>query len=128
MNIIIRRPIYNPSLLVPGMDVAINIPSIKAVLAEREYQFITSMAGDNFSEALKVPRAAQWLQQYYTAPAETPVHAISDKQEEDAAASKQSESSFSRQEMFKNAVKADKGKAQPPAPPKVFLQAFAYDV
>ncbi len=54
MNITVRRPIYNPNLLVPGMDVAINIPSIKTVLAESEYQLITSMAGDNFSEPLKV--------------------------------------------------------------------------
>ena len=121
MNIIIRRPIYNPSLLVPGMDVAINIPSIKTVLAESEYQFITSMAGDNFSEALKVPRTAQWLQQYYTAPTEAPEPANLDQEEKDSAASKQSESSPSRREMFKKAVKADKDKAQPMPPTKVSL-------
>ena len=67
MKITLRRPIFNPQLRVPGTDVAIDIPSITAVLAEREYQFITSMAGDNFSEPLKVPQAAQWLQQYYSA-------------------------------------------------------------
>ena len=54
MNITLRRPIYNPNLLVPGTDVAISIPSIKTVLAEKEYQLITSMAGENFSEPLKV--------------------------------------------------------------------------
>ena len=54
MSISVRRPIYNPHLLVPGVDVAITIPSIKTVLAESEYQLITSMAGDNFSEPLKV--------------------------------------------------------------------------
>lgn len=57
MTITVRRPIYNPNLLVPGMDVAVNIPSIKTVLAESEYQLITSMAGDNFSEPLKVTSA-----------------------------------------------------------------------
>lgn len=61
-----RRPIYNPHLLVPNLDVAVNIPSIKTVLSDKEYQLISSMAGDNFAEPLKVPQAAQWLQQYYT--------------------------------------------------------------
>lgn len=61
-----RRPIYNPHLLVPNLDVAVNIPSIKMVLSDKEYQLISSMAGDNFAEPLKVPQAAQWLQQYYT--------------------------------------------------------------
>ena len=66
MNISMRRPIYNPHLLVPSLDVAVNIPSIKTVLSDKEYQLISSMAGDNFAEPLKVPQAAQWLQQYYT--------------------------------------------------------------
>lgn len=58
MKVSVRRPIYNPHLLVPGVDVAITIPSIKTVLAESEYQLITSMAGDNFSEPLKVCHTA----------------------------------------------------------------------
>ena len=66
MKITMRRPIYNPHLLVPNLDVAVNIPSIKMVLSDKEYQLISSMAGDNFAEPLKVPKAAQWLQQYYT--------------------------------------------------------------
>ncbi len=64
MSISVRRPIYNPHLLVPGVDVAITIPSIKTVLAESEYQLITSMAGDNFSEPLKVSSRTVGLRSY----------------------------------------------------------------
>lgn len=119
MNITIRRPIYNPNLLVPGMDVAINIPSIKTVLAEKEYQFITSMAGDNFSEPLKVPSAAQWLQQYYTAPTEVPVPEGTSKEEEGGTSEQGAGAPTSKQELFKQAVKAEKEQAQPKPPPKV---------
>lgn len=82
MKITLRRPIYNPKLQVPGTDVAIDIPSITAVLAESEYQFITSMAGDNFSEPLKVPQAAQWLQQYYSAEPMVAVPELADEEGE----------------------------------------------
>lgn len=65
MEITLRRPIYNPHLLVPNLDAAVSIPTIKTVLSDKEYQMISSMAGDNFAEPQKVPQAAQWLQQYY---------------------------------------------------------------
>lgn len=118
MNITLRRPIYNPKLLVPGTDVAIDIPSIKTVLAESEYQFITSMAGDNFSEPLKVPQAAQWLQQYYSTDT-TVAFPEESRREGDRAASEQAgEQPASKQELFKQAVKAEKDKPQQ-APPQV---------
>lgn len=123
MSITLRRPIYNPKLLVPGTDVAIEIPSIKTVLAESEYQFITSMAGDNFSEPLKVPQAAQWLQQYYTtdttvlSPEEPLAEADTATSEEAGAGA----SPPSKQELFKQAVKAEEGQPQKP-PPQVANQ------
>ena len=117
MNITLRRPIYNPNLLVPGTDVAIDIPSIKTVLAESEYQFITSMAGDNFSEPLKVPQAAQWLQQYYSTDTTVALPEVS-QMEGDRAAPEQAEAPLpSKQELFKQAVKAEKGESQKPTPP-----------
>ena len=116
MNITLRRPIYNPKLLVPGIDVAIDIPSIKTVLAESEYQFITSMAGDNFSEPLKVPQAAQWLQQYYSTGTTVALPEVSGM-EGDKTASEQAEAqSPSKQELFKQAVKAEKSEHQKPPP------------
>lgn len=122
MKITLRRPIYNPSLLVPGTAVAIDIPSITAVLAESEYQFITSMAGDNFSEALKVPQAAQWLQQYYSAEPMVAVPELAGGEGGDTAAPEQTGSPrSSRQELFKQAVHANKAAAQKP-PIKVVTQ------
>lgn len=135
MSITLRRPIYNPKLLVPGTDVAIEIPSIKTVLAESEYQFITSMAGDNFSEPLKVPQAAQWLQQYYST--DTTVLSPEPLAEGDTATSEEAgagASPPSKQELFKQAVKAEEGQPQKP-PSKVIscissevpiVQSFAY--
>lgn len=48
------------------MQVGIDIPSIKASLSDREYRLITSVAGDNFSEPLRLPQAAVWLEDMYT--------------------------------------------------------------
>ena len=47
------------------MQVAIEVPSIKATLSDREYQLITSIAGNNFSEPQRLPPAALWLERYY---------------------------------------------------------------
>lgn len=44
------------------MQVGIDIPSIKATLSDSEYRFITSVAGSNFGEPLRLPAAAQWLE------------------------------------------------------------------
>ena len=116
MNITLRRPIYNPKLLVPGTDVAIDIPLIKTVLAESEYQFITSMAGDNFSEPLKVPQAAQWLQQYYSTDTTVALPEVSGMEADKAASERAGAPSPSKQELFKQAVKAEKGEHQKPPP------------
>lgn len=120
MKITLRRPIYNPKLRVPGTDVAIDIPSVTAVLAESEYQFITSMAGDNFSEPLKVPQAAQWLQQYYSAEPMAAVPELADGEGEGEgvtgpSAPEQTGSPLSsRQELFKHAVHPEQDASQKP--------------
>ena len=44
------------------VQVGIDIPSIKATLSDSEYRFITSVAGSNFGEPLRLPAAAQWLE------------------------------------------------------------------
>lgn len=45
-------------------QVSIEIPSIKATLSDREYDLITSIAGDNFKEEQQVPKAALWLENH----------------------------------------------------------------
>ena len=47
------------------MQVALDLPSIKATLLDREYQLIQSMAGDNFGEAQRLPQGSEWLEQQY---------------------------------------------------------------
>ncbi len=42
------------------------MPSIKATLSDQEYRLITSVAGQNFGEELRLPEAALWLQEAYT--------------------------------------------------------------
>jgi hypothetical protein len=49
------------------LQVAIDVPSIKATLSDREYGLITSVAGANFGEALRLPPAALWLEEHYAA-------------------------------------------------------------
>lgn len=64
---------------------AIGIPSIKATLSDREYALITSVAGANFGEPLRLPPAALWLEEHYAAAAQA-----EDAQEPDQADSEQS--------------------------------------
>lgn len=45
------------------MQVAMDLPSIKATLSDREYTLIVSMAGDNFGEEQRVPSGAVWLEE-----------------------------------------------------------------
>lgn len=42
------------------------MPSIKATLSDREFDLITSIAGDNFKEEQQVPQGALWLEQHHT--------------------------------------------------------------
>ena len=51
-----------------GAQVALDIPSIKATLSDREFQLIQSMAGDNFGEAQRLPPGALWLEEQYAEP------------------------------------------------------------
>ena len=46
------------------LQVSIEVPSIKATLSDREFDLITSIAGDNFKEEQQLPKAALWLEQY----------------------------------------------------------------
>ena len=46
-------------------QVALDIPSIKATLSDREFQLIQSMAGDNFGEQQRLPDGALWLEDAY---------------------------------------------------------------
>ena len=41
----------------------IDIPSIKATVSDQEYRLITSVAGQNFGEELRLPEAALWLEE-----------------------------------------------------------------
>jgi hypothetical protein len=50
------------------MQVAIEVPSIKATLSDREFQLITSIAGDNFNEPQLLPPSALWLEHFYLRP------------------------------------------------------------
>ena len=43
----------------------ITIPSIKATISDQEYRLITSVAGQNFGEDLRLPGAALWLEEAY---------------------------------------------------------------
>ena len=49
-----------------SVQVGIDIPSIKATLSDSEYRFITLVAGSNFGEPLRLPAAAQWLEDALT--------------------------------------------------------------
>ena len=40
------------------------MPSIKAALSDREFALITSVAGANVSEALRIPASALWLEEH----------------------------------------------------------------
>ncbi len=46
------------------LQVSIEVPSIKATLSDREFDLITSIAGDNFKEEQQLPKAALWLEQH----------------------------------------------------------------
>ena len=47
------------------LQVSIEVPSIKATLSDREFDLITSIAGDNFKEEQQLPKAALWLEQHH---------------------------------------------------------------
>jgi len=68
------------------------------------------------SAVMQVPPAAQWLQQYYTAPTEAPI--LMGSGEEDNKDEEAESATPSKQEQFKQAVKADKEAAEP-KPPQV---------
>ncbi|KAK9908805.1 hypothetical protein WJX75_003140 [Coccomyxa subellipsoidea] len=62
LSVTMQRPIRDLLQCLPKFQVGINIPSIKATLSDSEYRFITSVAGSNFGEPLRLPAAAQWLE------------------------------------------------------------------
>lgn len=65
---------------------------------------------DEFA-VVQVPPAAQWLQQYYTAPTEAPI-AMGSGEEDSKDEAAESETA-SKQEQLKQAVRADKEAAEP---------------
>ena len=46
-------------------QVAMDLPSIKATLSDKEYALIMSMAGDNFGEEQRVPSGSVWLEEMW---------------------------------------------------------------
>ena len=79
------RPVRDLQKRVPDVEVAIDLPSMKASLSDREYQLITSVAGANLSEATRVPEAARWLQCRHL-PGTLPRDADEDEADADRAA------------------------------------------
>ena len=64
MQLDLRRPVHDPGQTLPGIELSISMPSIKASLTDREYQLATSMASSNMSEELRTPDSALWMEQY----------------------------------------------------------------
>ena len=64
MQLDLRRPVHDPPQTLPGIELSISMPSIKATLSDREYQLATSMASSNMSEELRTPESALWIEQY----------------------------------------------------------------
>ena len=65
LQVTLVRPVRDLRKRVPDVEVAIDLPSMKASLLDREYQLITSVAGANLSEATRVPEASRWLQRQH---------------------------------------------------------------
>lgn len=57
------RPLKDPAQRVPGFELAIEMPSLRACLDDVEYRMITTLASENTSEALRTPAGAVWLAQ-----------------------------------------------------------------
>lgn len=49
------------------VQVALDLPSIKATLSDKEYSLIASISGDNLGEQQRIPSGAVWLDQMCTA-------------------------------------------------------------
>ena len=81
------RPVRDLQHRVPDVEVAVDLPSMKATLSDREYQLITSVAGANLSEATRVPEAARWLQKQHL-PGTLPDDAEGDDSDGDLGAAK----------------------------------------
>ncbi len=64
MQLDLRRPVHDSQQTLPGIELSISMPSIKATLSDREYQLATSMASNNMSEELRTPDSAAWMEQY----------------------------------------------------------------
>ncbi|KAK9834254.1 hypothetical protein WJX81_000411 [Elliptochloris bilobata] len=80
MRIRLRRPLRDRFRRLPAFEVGLAIPSIKAALSDREFALITSVAGANVSEPLRIPAAALWLEERVLQ------HADADGEDADATA------------------------------------------
>lgn len=61
----LTRPLKDAAAQVPGFELAIEMPSLRACLDDVEYRMITTLASENTAEALRTPGGAQWLATRY---------------------------------------------------------------
>ena len=59
MQVVLKRPLRDEQQRLPVTEVAISLPSIKTSLSDTEYMLITSVAGANFSEPLRMSDEAR---------------------------------------------------------------------
>jgi hypothetical protein len=59
MQVVLKRPLRDVQQQLPITEVAISLPSIKTSLSDTEYMLITSVAGANFSEPLRMSDEAR---------------------------------------------------------------------
>jgi hypothetical protein len=59
IQVVLKRPLRDEQQRLPVTEVAISLPSIKTSLSDTEYMLITSVAGANFSEPLRMSDEAR---------------------------------------------------------------------
>ncbi len=57
----LKRPLRDPAHSIPGFELSIEMPSIKACLADVEYAMITTLASENTTEHVVLPAGAAWM-------------------------------------------------------------------
>jgi hypothetical protein len=61
VQVVLKRPLRDEQQRLPVTEVAISLPSIKTSLSDTEYMLITSVAGANFSEPLRLSDEARYI-------------------------------------------------------------------
>ncbi|KAK9815130.1 hypothetical protein WJX73_008307 [Symbiochloris irregularis] len=62
MRLHLHRPLLDRAERLPAMSVAMDLPSIKASLSDKEYSLMVAIAGANLGEEQRVPSGAAWLE------------------------------------------------------------------